>query len=1075
MENWMSVRLTRRGLIAGTSLAGCAIATPPLAAVLSEGFRVLRPQANTLDNPMGVHDQAVRLSWQLQSEARNTKQVAYQIEVASSEEALKAGNFDLWDSGRIQGDEAFDVAYRGKTLGSRQTAWWQVTTWDNFGRTAKSPAVFWEMGLLQATDWKGSWLAAEDGEMRGDREAGLYWVAGSRPEGGAKTRQFRLVFELTEAADLALMTVANTNYKIWLDGTEVEKPAHSQFSFGSQGVVTCPARLRAGKHVLALSLDDLTGFGAIAGGELRCGLLVRAKYKDGRVVRFSSKGTKTATDMPQNWASQTFADKTWPVAALSQTQSMPFPGKGAFLMRRDFAAEASVARARLYVTALGGHETFINGKRVGDDILAAESTDFRKRILYRVHDVTALVKAGDNAIGAMVGDGWYGSYLAPTGRFAFGPAPLRYIAQLEIVYADGRAQTVVTDEAWSLSASPVTMSEIYDGEDYDARLEQSGWASSGFKGDGRWSKVVPAAQPPGQLVGQITPPIRRTRELEPLSIKPSGENYVIDYGQNFAGWTRLKVRGTAGDVVILRFGELLNPDGTVDQSNLRAARAADIYTLKGDPNGETYEPRFTYHGFRYVEISGLRAPPTKADVGGIVIGSDLPETGHLRIGNTLISQLWQNTLWSQRSNFVGIPTDCPQRDERLGWMGDAHVFWDAASFNMNVASFTERWMADVRDAQVSNGAFSNVSPNTMEMVNDMGASPGWSDAGVILPWVTWKRFGDTAVIDQNWDAMVRYLDFIKANSEDFIWTKKRGMDFGDWLSLDSKFPGDATTPKELIGTAMWKHSTDALVEMARVTNRDEAVARYTELSEKIKAAFTKAFVKPDGTVSNDSQTGYILALRFDLLPSDLRQAAAAKLKDNIVGRGNLLTTGFLGTPNSLDVLSDFGYAQTVYDLLLRTAYPSWGYMVSKGATTIWERWNGDTGDLSMNSFNHYSLGAVTGFVYRRIAGLDPTEPGFRHFTFNPVLDARVKTGGADLDAMPGRISTDWVQEPNGRFSLSLTVPANARARVHLPATKPASVRESGKPLSSIAGIKIEGVRDNRLVIEIGSGVYRFTT
>ncbi|MBW8882801.1 MAG: family 78 glycoside hydrolase catalytic domain, partial [Asticcacaulis sp.] len=381
--------------------------------------------------------------------------------------------------------------------------------------------------------------------------------------------------------------------------------------------------------------------------------------------------------------------------------------------------------------------------------------------------------------------------------------------------------------------------------------------------------------------------------------------------------------------------------------------------------GETYEPHFTYHGFRYVEISGLPAAPAAGDVTGIVIHSDLRETGHLRIGNPLIQKLWQNSLWSQKSNFMGIPTDCPQRDERLGWMGDANVFWDAAAFNMDVAAFTERWTGDIRDAQGPTGAYGNVSPNTLGDID--GSAPGWGDAGVILPWITWKRFGGTAVIAQNWQAMERYLAFIAAHSEDHIWNSGHGWDFGDWLSLDSKYPGDNTTPKDLIGTAVWKQSADAMADMARAIGKAEAAERYAALSAEIRQAFIRHYVAADGTVSNDSQTGYILALRYGLVPDDLRTAVAKKLHDNIVRRGNLLTTGFLGTPPSLDVLADNGYGSSVYDLLLRTAYPSWGYMIVHGATTTWERWNGDAGDVSMNSFNHYALGAVIGFVYRRIA------------------------------------------------------------------------------------------------------------
>ncbi|ESQ83180.1 alpha-L-rhamnosidase [Asticcacaulis benevestitus] len=1065
----MSLRPSRRGILAGTGLAGLVATTPTLAATTGKSLYVLGLMCENVENPLGVQLPNVRLSWRLETAVRGTMQTAYRVQVASSLAKLKAGDFDLWDSGKVDSDQAFDVTYQGKALKSRQRACWQVRVWDNHSQSALSPAAFWEMGLLSPADWTGQWLAAEDAEMRGDREAGLYWFGVKRP-GEGQTRRVRLSFTLDGDAEVTVMTIANVGYKLFIDGQAITLPPYSPVAFGKQGTVETYVSLKAGKHALAVALDDVTGWDVTPESLIKSALLVRAKLKDGRVVRVNDKTALTSTDNPDTWTSPAFDDSGWSAVTLIPGKTMPLPGKGAFLLRRDFSAKAPVTQARLYVTSLGAYETYINGQRVGDDLLAPESTDFRKRVLYRVHDVTALVKNGQNAIGAMVGDGFYGSYLAPAGRYPFGDAPLRYIAQLDLTYADGHTETIATDDQWSISAAPVTMSDIYDGEDYDARLEQPGWARAGFKGDSRWSPVTLAPPAAGKLEGMISPPIRRTRTLKPVATKLLNGAYVIDFGQNFAGWVRLRTKGNAGDTVTLKFAEVLKADGTIDQSNLRAARAVDIYILKGDPAGEIFEPHFTYHGFRYVEVSGLSSAPKSGDITGIVIHSDLQETGHLRIGNPIIQQLWQNTLWSQRSNFVGIPTDCPQRDERLGWMGDANVFWDAAAFNMNVASFTERWLGDVRDAQSADGAYSNVSPDTIGPDFGTGAAPGWADAGVILAWTTWKRFGDTAVIDQHWQSMTRYIDFITANSDDFIWTENRGADFGDWLSFDSKEPGDDTTPKDLIATAMWKHSVDALIDMARATGRDAGT--YVTLSANIRAAFTKAFVQPDGTVSNESQTGYILALHYDLLPEALRAPAAAKLKANIEKRGHL-TTGFLGTPFSLDALADAGYSETVYDLLLRTAYPSWGYMVAKGATTIWERWNGDTGDVSMNSFNHYSLGAVTGFVFRRIAGIDPVEAGFKTFKVDPVIDPRVKTGGGEYNAMAGRLATDWSQGPKGSFALSVTVAANTRAKVYLPTPSAAKVREGGKPIAGHPDIRFVGAEGNRTAVEIGSGTYHF--
>jgi alpha-L-rhamnosidase len=455
------------------------------------------------------------------------------------------------------------------------------------------------------------------------------------------------------------------------------------------------------------------------------------------------------------------------------------------------------------------------------------------------------------------------------------------------------------------------------------------------------------------------------------------------------------------------------------------------------------------------------------------VHSDLPETGQLTLSQHVPQQLWQNALWSQRSNFFGTPTDCPQRDERLGWMGDAHVFWDAACFNMDTAAFARKYMLTVREDQRADGSFPDFAPNNdLEHFTPPGSSPGWADAGVFIPWTSWQRYGDTSIVDEHWDAMERFLASIRASNPDLLWVNGRGNDFGDWLSLDGKSDGDATTPKDLIGTAMWKGCADAMIDMAQATGRTDGEQRYRELSRAITAAFNRAYVKSDGRVGNESQTGYILALHFDLLPPALRQVSADRLAADIVQRGKLLSTGFLGTPYSLDVLSDAGHHALVYDLLLRTAYPSWGYMIAHNATTIWERWNGDVGDREMNSYNHYALGAVSGFMFRRIAGISPTAAGFARFRFDPVYDPRMPKAGAGYDSQAGPIATRWEQQPGGVFALDISIPANSRCALCLPATAIGQVREGGRAITAKDFAQIPGGK--RLVLDVGSGDYRFT-
>ena len=551
--------------------------------------------------------------------------------------------------------------------------------------------------------------------------------------------------------------------------------------------------------------------------------------------------------------------------------------------------------------------------------------------------------------------------------------------------------------------------------------------------------------------------------LKPRSInEPRPGVFVFDFGQNFAGVCRLHVKGAAGERVELRFAEILKDDGAVDQSNLRAAKARDIFILRGDVAGETFEPSFTYHGFRYVEMEGFPGTPTLDALEGVVLHSDLPVTGALAIDNPLIERLWQNSLWSQRSNFTGIPTDCPQRDERLGWTGDACVFWDAAAFNMDVYAFTARFLDDMRDAQTPAGAFSDYAPAARRGGDE--PAPGWADAGVVLPWTAWMRSGNTSIIEANWDAIVRYLGYLEAANPDHLWRNKRGLDFGDWLALDAKQPGDPTTPKDLIGSAWWAHTAGLAAEMAAAIGRPSDAERFAAMRARIAQAFQAAYVRADGGVGNDSQTGYILALHFGLVPEPLREAAVERLVADIERRGGVLSTGFLGTPFSLDVLADAGRADLVYDLLLRTEFPSWGYMVAKGATTIWERWNGDVGDVAMNSFNHYALGAVTGFLFRRIAGIAPAAPGFKDIAIRPVIDPRVRRGGGAFRSVLGEISTEWALGQDGRFRLACVVPPNARARIHLPARPGQDVRDdAGATADPVARTPDE------VILEVGSG------
>lgn len=1027
--------VTRRGLLGGGSATAAilCVSTPALAATASSatisGLRV-----DGLIDPLGLDNRKPRLSWRLERAADGAKQAAYRVSVASTPSLLAAGRPDLWDSGRIDSDRTFDVAYEGQPLQSRQECHWRVESWvDGASRATVSETAKWEMGLLQAGDWRAEWLEAEDSVTAADRRAGLNWVWGATPQ-DKQPRQFRWVVQLEDEPQGATLLIAAREELrgLWINGSPQTYQPFKKGPIDFWRMVTVPLSLRKGRNVIGIEAAWLpdkfppNGGGAVAA-------LLRVVGADGRTDRMTSGADwRTAVGSKAGWAFPAFDDKGWEKARPAQNvpRGEPWPAGPATLLRRRFDVDGRIRRARLYWTALGSIEASLNGKPVSDALLAPESTDFRKRVRYRVDDVTTHLTQGANVLGAHVGDGWYASTWLLGSRFSWGPAPRRALLQLEIEYADGRRTTIGSDREWLARESATLFSEIYDGETHDARKETVGWDSVPTVGDG-WRAASAGQRPPAMLVAHATPPIRVTERRKATSIREVAPGVqVVDFGQNFSGWARVRGRAPAGTRLSMRFAEILRTDGRVDQSNLRSAEAHDTYVFRGDPGGEEWAPSFTYHGFRYVEVTGWPGTLPSDLLTGEVIHTDLESTGEFRSSDPLISGIWRNTRWGQRSNFVGIPTDCPQRDERLGWMGDAQVFWDAASFNMDVAAFTRRFMDDVRDAQDERGVFAEFAPRAW-LDTPMKGAPGWADAGILLPWTTWWRYGDTAIIDQNWVAMTRWADFVMSANSDFVWRKQRGSDYADWLALDAKEPGDPTTPKDLVATAYWAHVTGKLAEMAKVTGRGADAERYLSREAKIREAFRRVFVNPDGTVGNGSQTGYILALRFGLVPAALRTTAADLLVSDIRRRGTVLSTGFLGTPHALDVLSDAGHVGLVYELLARTTYPSWGYMIAKGATTMWERWNSDVGDVAMNSFNHYALGAVVGFFYRRIAGIDAAEPGFRRIAIRPLAGGRLTGAAAEYDSMVGRISSAWSRSGDA-LTLDVTVPTNASARVDVP-------------------------------------------
>jgi alpha-L-rhamnosidase len=770
------------------------------------------------------------------------------------------------------------------------------------------------------------------------------------------------------------------------------------------------------------------------------------------------------------------------------SQAQPAP-----LLRRNFTANSDLVSARIYVTSLGLYELWLNGRRVGDALLTPGWTSYDHRLQYQTYDVTGLLLEGENVLGAMLGDGWYRGHMGFTGGRNLYGERLALLLQLHLTYADPRAggdrtEIVGSDRQWRAARGPIQMSDIYMGEIYDAQLEQQGWHQAGYN-DSSWQGVRLLEHPKDIVTAQVGPVVTRHEELRPQRILHSAKGEtILDFGQNMVGWVRMSVRGPQGTTVTLRHAEVLDQEGNLYTDNLRKAKQTTRYTLKGlQEADEVFEPRFTFQGFRYVSVEGFPGEPAADNFTGIVVHSDTPPTGSFECSNPLINQLQHNIVWGQKGNFVDVPTDCPQRDERLGWTGDAQVFIRTACFNMDVAAFFTRWLQDLSADQKPDGSVSYVVPDVIRKtgsgeLSDANGSGGaaWGDAAVICPWTLYLCYGDTRVLETQYESMVGWVEYMRGRADDdYIWRKD--FQFGDWLDyrgVDDRLP-TAVTNYDLIATAFFAHSSELLANAARVLGRTSDAACYAELSETVKAAFNSEFVASSGRIGPNTQTAYVLALHFDLLPEAMRPLAAKRMAEEIRKGGYHLTTGFVGTPYLCHVLSRFGYIDVAYRLLNQEEYPSWLYPVKQGATTIWERWDGikpdgTFQDAGMNSFNHYAYGAVGDWLYGVVAGLDidPEAPGYKRVIIQPRPGGGLTLARASLDSMYGRIESYWTTE-NGDFQLAVTIPPNSQAIVHLPTRAVESISEQGQPLDQVEGISEISQEGDAVVLSLGSGSYSF--
>lgn len=756
----------------------------------------------------------------------------------------------------------------------------------------------------------------------------------------------------------------------------------------------------------------------------------------------------------------------WPAAAWIHRPLAAAPAdRPAVHLHKTFRLATAPREARLYITARGIFEPQVNGTRIGRDHLTPGWTDYRHRLEYLAYDVTDQLHAGDNTLGARLADGWYcGFFGFKRSRDHYGKDPALY-ATLRLVEADGSVRWIGTDSSWKTALGPVVAADLYDGETFDARRAPT-----------KWQPARVLTFPPLPLAAKAFGRVRTTEELKTVALtQPAKGAHVFDLGQNMVGNIRLRIRAPRGTRITLRYAEMLQADGTVYTANLRSARCTDTYICRGG-GLETYEPRFTFHGFRYVELTGLKTKPRPDAVTGLVWHTEMDPTGTFTCSDPLVNQLQSNIRWGQRGNFLEVPTDCPQRDERLGWTGDAQVFIPTAAFNYDVAAFFRKWTRDLADGQHPTGAFPDTAPDLFFNLwpDNTGGTAAWGDAGVICPWTVYQKYGDTRILAENYPAMARHVAFQEKTSDHLI---RPDTHYGDWLAPDASQAGWAATPSDLIGTAYFARITAIMAETARLLGHTADAKHFTALHAQIIAAFTRRFVTPDGRLAGDTQTAYLLALGFDLLPENLRPIALTNLERALKRRNDHLATGFVGTPLLCPVLTRFGRTDLAYKLLFNDSYPSWLFPIKNGATTMWERWNSWTpdkgfGEVGMNSFNHYAYGAIGEWLYATVAGISELAPAFKRILLRPQPHAKLTRASATLESPYGKISSAWKRTKN-TFTWTVVIPPNTTAVALPPAASLDAVRIANRPWSQAEGITAT-THDGAPALALAPGRYVFT-
>ncbi|MBP5286038.1 MAG: family 78 glycoside hydrolase catalytic domain [Kiritimatiellae bacterium] len=1017
-----------------------------------------------LREPLAVHEPAPRLYWKLASADNGARQTAYRVLVASSLEALEAGNADLWDSGKVESDECAHIEYGGVPLESKMDCYWKVCVWDGGGSASSwSEAAHWRMGLLAPDDWRGAkWIGVGGGKPEDFtphngfhsalNQPAPQWVAVDLGE----TVQFdEIKIYPTCPYDYAPMTpgylfplryrleVANmddfSDARTVFDGTGSDQPnprtravSHYFDTAGARYVRVVVTKFDSESHgweaftvaeleVIAAGRVVSRGCQAIASSSIDAGAWQNAFLTDGRLLPYDGNATVSA------------------------------PAASAGRFRKQFTLGSAPSSAHIAVTGLGTYELYANGVKVGDSYLAPEWTSYQKRVFYRVYDIAPLLKAGDNVLSAEVAPGWYGSPLL----FCNGVAGWRNVFRAVLETDDGTL--VKTDSSWETSGDgPVTRAELYYGEDYDGTREQPGWDLAGFDSAG-WQAAEEIDEPAdlgsSVLVGQNVEPVKCEERIDAKSVHTAdyqgGILHVFDFGQNIAGGFRLHADLPAGTRLVVGFGEMLEADGTVYRGNLRGAM--EVFNIVWPGGERTVETKHTYFGYRYAQVSGL-VNPSADDATALVMFSASPETGMVESSNEFVEKLFHCINWNQRGNMVSTATDCPQRDERLGWCADFYEFSWTAMMNRDLAAFACKWEQSMIDDQLDDGRFPVYAP--CENTVNQHAAPGWADVGLLMPWRIYEMYGDRRQLERSYDACARWLEYVRANNPDGIWRNARGNDFGEWLNgdtliLDGYPTGNNEMSKEMFATAFHYLSAATLAKIAQTLGKDGDAAAYGEYARYVRDAYRSAYVGAGGILSQETQAGYAITLNFGLADAGETAAMTERLVSLIDYYNGHLSTGIHATHRAMLELSQNGHHDLANEIFNLKTVPSWGYMIENGATTLWERWDGYVAgrgyqNPSMNSFNHWVFGSVGEWVWKKLVGLDSDAPGWKHAVVRPMPDPRTARIAGSYDSIRGRYSvvSDW-DPASGTYSLDVTIPPSCGATVFVPGESEPRELEAG--------------------------------